>query len=381
MSRPARGLGVRAGEPGIKFWLSSPSAILSTLWGWMVDGSLWAHLGATLSVMVIGYVIGCAVGIGLGLLFGFLPRLYRVLVPFVAAFYALPKIALAPLFIILLGIGMSSKVALVAITVFFLLLNSTIDGVRDVDRDLVQSLRLMGATRIEVLRKVLLPSALPWIFTGMPHFCALCLYCDAAGGADRRQPRARLPDRVQLRQLQRHRILCRHRRAGGLQRYADGNPHAAPDTCRRTSPLMLSLTRNLVSTFGFLSATVSKIGQTRRFPLLGSALTSFDTVARYLLDLANENQFAVVPAPATISDFQTALSRGAGSPSPAASSGKRQSRTHRPAESKCVPEPTWTNASAVRLLHAPDSRLSASIRRARLEYRYVRRRTQNGRAD
>lgn len=151
---------------GIKFWLSSPSAILSTLWGWVIDGSLWAHLGATLSVMVTGYVIGCAAGISLGFLFGFLPRLYRVLTPFITAFYALPKIALAPLFIILLGIGMSSKVALVAITVFFLLLNSTIDGVFDVDRDLVQSLRLMGATRIEVLRKVLLPSALPWIFTG-----------------------------------------------------------------------------------------------------------------------------------------------------------------------------------------------------------------------
>jgi NitT/TauT family transport system permease protein len=151
---------------GIKFWLSGPSDILRTLWGWMVDGSLWAHLGATLSVMITGYVVGCAVGISLGLLFGFLPRLYRVLVPFVAAFYALPKIALAPLFIILLGIGMSSKVALVAITVFFLLLNSTIDGIRDVDRDLVQSLRLMGATRLEVMRKVLVPSALPWIFTG-----------------------------------------------------------------------------------------------------------------------------------------------------------------------------------------------------------------------
>lgn len=150
----------------IKFWLSSPSQILSTLWGWIADGSLWAHLGATLSVMVTGYIVGCAVGIGLGLLFGFMPRLYRVLVPFVAAFYALPKIALAPLFIILFGIGMSSKVALVAITVFFLLLNSTIDGIRDVDRDLVESLRLMGATRMEVLRKVLLPSALPWIFTG-----------------------------------------------------------------------------------------------------------------------------------------------------------------------------------------------------------------------
>jgi NitT/TauT family transport system permease protein len=151
---------------GIKFWLSSPSAILSTLWGWVVDGSLWAHLGATLSVMVTGYAIGCAAGVSLGFLFGFLPRFYRVLAPFITAFYALPKIALAPLFIILLGIGMSSKVALVAITVFFLLLNSTIDGVHDVDRDLVQSLRLMGATRTEVLRKVLLPSALPWIFTG-----------------------------------------------------------------------------------------------------------------------------------------------------------------------------------------------------------------------
>jgi NitT/TauT family transport system permease protein len=151
---------------GIKFWLSSPSLILATLWGWIRDGSLWAHLGATLSVMGVGYVVGVLSGIGLGMLFGFLPRLYRVLSPFVFALYALPKIALAPLFIILLGIGMTSKVALVAITVFFLLLNNTIDGVRDVDKDLVESLRLMGATRLEVLRKVLMPSALPWIFTG-----------------------------------------------------------------------------------------------------------------------------------------------------------------------------------------------------------------------
>ncbi len=150
----------------IKFWLSGPSMILSTLWGWIVDGSLWAHLGATLSVMVAGYIVGALSGIGLGMLFGFLPRFYRVLSPFVAALYALPKIALAPLFIILLGIGMTSKVALVAITVFFLLLNNTIDGIRDVDKDLVEALRLIGATRLELLRKVLLPSALPWIFTG-----------------------------------------------------------------------------------------------------------------------------------------------------------------------------------------------------------------------
>lgn len=152
---------------GTKFWLSSPSMILATLWGWIAEGSLWAHLGASLSVMIVGYILGCAVGIGLGLLFGFLPRAHRVLSPFIAAFYALPKIALAPLFIILFGIDMASKVALVAITVFFLLLNNTIDGVRDVDRDLVSTLKLMGATHLEVVRKVLVPSALPWILTGM----------------------------------------------------------------------------------------------------------------------------------------------------------------------------------------------------------------------
>jgi NitT/TauT family transport system permease protein len=81
--------------------------------------------------------------------------------------YALPKIALAPLFVIVLGIGIASKVALVAITVFFLVLTSTLDGVRNVDRDLVQALSLMGATRTEVIRKALVPAALPWIFTGM----------------------------------------------------------------------------------------------------------------------------------------------------------------------------------------------------------------------
>ncbi len=150
-----------------KFWLSRPSEIVATAWGWVAEGSLWGHLGATLIVMVAGYVIGCASGIGLGFLLGLLPRLHRVVSPYLAAFYALPKIALAPLFIMLLGIGFTPKITLVAITVFFLVLNSTVDGVRDVDRDQVQALTLMGATRGEVIRKLLLWSALPWIFTSM----------------------------------------------------------------------------------------------------------------------------------------------------------------------------------------------------------------------
>jgi NitT/TauT family transport system permease protein len=151
----------------LRFWMSGPLEIVARLLSWIRDGSLWEHLGATLTAMTLGYGIGTAVGISLGLVFGFLPKLHRVLSPYIAALYAMPKIALAPLFIIVFGIGIESRVALVAITVFFLVLNSTLDGVRNVDRDLTQALSLMGATRSEVIRKVLLPAALPWIFTGM----------------------------------------------------------------------------------------------------------------------------------------------------------------------------------------------------------------------
>lgn len=154
-------------RPGLRLWLSSPSMIFKTLATWFVDGSIWVHIVATLQAMLIGYIIGCAIGVAGGLLFGFMPRTYLVLSPYLTALYALPKVALAPLFILLLGIGIESKVALVAMTVFFIVLNSTLDGVRDVDTDLIRSLTLMGASRLETIRKVILPGTLSWIFTGM----------------------------------------------------------------------------------------------------------------------------------------------------------------------------------------------------------------------
>ena len=156
-----------APSPALRFWVSAPADIVARLWLWILDGSLWDNLEATLAAMALGYAIGTATGIGLGLVFGFLPRLHRVLSPYISALYALPKIALAPLFVILFGIGIASKVVLVAVTVFFLVLTATLDGVRNVDRDLVRALSLMGATHTEVIRKALIPAALPWIFTGM----------------------------------------------------------------------------------------------------------------------------------------------------------------------------------------------------------------------
>ena len=114
-----------------------------------------------------------------------MPRVYRVLSPYITALYAMPKIALAPLFVIVLGIGIESKVALVAITVFFLVLNSTLDGVRNVDRDLVRSLALMGATRFEVIAQGAGAGDAAVDLHRHAHLGALCLHQHAARRTDR----------------------------------------------------------------------------------------------------------------------------------------------------------------------------------------------------
>ena len=150
-----------------RFWFSSPLAVFEVLRGWVLDGSLWHHLAATLLAMGIGYIAGGAVGIVSGFLLGLAPYSARIAAPFVTALYSLPKIALAPLFVILFGIGLESKIMLVAVTVFFLLLYNTLDGIKDADPDLAQALEVMGATRGEVIRKILVPGTLPWIFAGL----------------------------------------------------------------------------------------------------------------------------------------------------------------------------------------------------------------------
>jgi NitT/TauT family transport system permease protein len=151
----------------IRYWFSSPSAIAVRIVQWVIDGSLWGHAAATLVAMFLGYVLGCVLGVLAGLVFGLFPKLHQVFSPYISALYALPKIALIPLLVILIGAGITSKVLLVAFAVFFLMLSNTVNGVRDIDPDLTRSLYLLGATRLEIVRKANIPAALPWIFTGM----------------------------------------------------------------------------------------------------------------------------------------------------------------------------------------------------------------------
>jgi NitT/TauT family transport system permease protein len=156
-----------SGEFLPRVWVSSPTAIFGRLISWFADGSIWIHLAATLSSAVSGYIIGSVTGTATGLLLGLSPRIERVLSPFVTALYSLPKVALAPFFVIFLGIGIESKIALVSVTVYFLLLYNTLDGLRDLEPGLASGYQIMGARQSEIIRHVLLPGIMPWIFSGL----------------------------------------------------------------------------------------------------------------------------------------------------------------------------------------------------------------------
>lgn len=159
----------RRGEWGLvdKFWVSQPSDIWMRLVEWITTGLLWRHLAVTLQEMVTGYIIGAVIGISLGVLMARNRVLARLLDPFIMAIYSIPKLALAPLFILWFGIGVEPKIVLVSTSVFFLVFLNTYSGVRDVDQELVDIIRLMGAGPREIFMRVIMPSASPWIFTGL----------------------------------------------------------------------------------------------------------------------------------------------------------------------------------------------------------------------
>jgi NitT/TauT family transport system permease protein len=148
-------------------FISDPVSVFAQLGGWIADGSLWRNLGITLESTLMGYLVGSAVGVVTGFVLGRAQFAASVLDPFINALYALPKVALAPLFILWFGIDLLPKIVLAAVLVFFLVFYNTFAGVRDTRRDLVDSVRVMGATRLQILRYVVFPSSLAWIFIGL----------------------------------------------------------------------------------------------------------------------------------------------------------------------------------------------------------------------
>ena len=146
---------------------SRPSDIWTRLVQWQQDGTLWSNTWITVQEVVYGFVVGAAAGALTGFLLASARAVYRVLDPFIMALYAIPKVALAPLFIVWFGIGMSMKVLLAGATVFFLVFLNTAAGVREVDRGLIDAVRLMGGGRREIMLKVVIPSSMTGLLTGL----------------------------------------------------------------------------------------------------------------------------------------------------------------------------------------------------------------------
>jgi sulfonate transport system permease protein len=121
----------------------------------------------TFQETVEGYLLGVLTGVPVGLVLGLNKRLARLLDPFIFAIYSIPKITLAPLFILWFGIGVGSKIALSFVLVFFLVFFNTYAGVVNTPVDLTNLFRVMGATKRQIMTKLTLPAAASYIFVGL----------------------------------------------------------------------------------------------------------------------------------------------------------------------------------------------------------------------
>ena len=154
------------------FVVPAPHEVLEALWSGLArpysdrTGLLW-HAAFTATEAVLGFSLGAISGILLAILITEVQSLERVISPYVMAFQSLPRIALAPLFIIWFGFGMTSKVAIIVALVFFPLVINTTEGLKGVDPDQVSLMRILRARRWTILRKIKLPFALPHIFSGL----------------------------------------------------------------------------------------------------------------------------------------------------------------------------------------------------------------------
>jgi NitT/TauT family transport system permease protein len=150
-----------------EIYVSKPTAVAERLYELFSSGEIYPHLWTTGQELVLGYVIGVTGGILGGYALGRSPRLARIFEPYVMAFYGVPKIALAPLFIIWFGIGIWSKIALAAIMVFFLVFYNVYTGVRAVDREQINLALVMGANQRQLTYHVYFPAAAPYVILGM----------------------------------------------------------------------------------------------------------------------------------------------------------------------------------------------------------------------
>jgi NitT/TauT family transport system permease protein len=148
-------------------FLPSPSGVIESGVEMLASGELLVHVATSLRRLLLGFGLGALLGVSVGLAVGFFSLAEAVGTPLIAATFPIPKIALLPLLILWVGIGEASKVAVITLGVFFPMAINTYTGVRNADPLLIRAAVSFGAGRFSLIRKVMLPSALPMIFAGL----------------------------------------------------------------------------------------------------------------------------------------------------------------------------------------------------------------------
>jgi NitT/TauT family transport system permease protein len=159
-------IGARVGliEPR---WFSSPSAIIVRFAHDCLRGPLVHDAWVTLVEIMVGFTAGTIGGIAFGVLLGFMHRLRRILMPYMQAIYGIPRPAMAPIFVLWFGIGIVSKMMLIFSLVYFVLVVYVLAGFRQINQNQIHLAHTLGASRFQVITKVIIPSVMPSIFAGM----------------------------------------------------------------------------------------------------------------------------------------------------------------------------------------------------------------------
>ena len=192
---PGRALGLRVGSIGLfvvlwsvasgvvvllklfnPIFLAGPWLVLGKIIQLAASGELWSHIGATLGRVAIGFSTGAALALALGLPAGYFARLRGLLEPVVEILRPIPPLAMLPLFIVWFGIGEVSKAGFITYATFFPIFLTTVHAVQQVDPILLRAARSLGARRGQLFFRVILPAALPELFTGIRLGIALSFF-------------------------------------------------------------------------------------------------------------------------------------------------------------------------------------------------------------
>jgi len=153
------------------FFFGQPTGVAKRIQIWVTRGTaqgpLWQQVAVTLEETVLGFLIGVLLGIIFGVLLGRVRLLADIFAPYIKAANAMPRVVLGSIFIISLGLGMASKVALAVVLVFFVVFFNAFQGVREVDRNLIANARILGASQRLLTTEVIIPSALSWIIASL----------------------------------------------------------------------------------------------------------------------------------------------------------------------------------------------------------------------